>query len=108
MVHKGRRPLHSREFPEISIQTHAFESLCGSLWRELLRNEFAVNLFCIARLRVVAQLIQCTLPVQPGFGLLRNSTPRQASLWLRQFPLRSAPMACPGVKKATKFLWLPL
>ena len=43
MVHKGRRPLHSREFPEISIQTHAFESLCGSLWRELLRNEFAVN-----------------------------------------------------------------
>ena len=56
MVHKGYRPLKYREFPEISIQTHAFESLCGSLWRELLRNEFAVNLCRIARLRVAAQL----------------------------------------------------
>ena len=28
------------------IQTHAFESLCGSLWRELLRNEFAVTHCC--------------------------------------------------------------
>jgi hypothetical protein len=82
------------------------------------KKTFAENLCRIARLRVAAQLIQCTLPVQPGFGLLRNSSgfvilrrdkpPRQASLWLRQFPLRSAPMACPGVKKATKFLWLPL
>ena len=58
------------------------------------------------------------LSVPPGFGLLRNSSgfvrlrrdkpPWQASLWLRQFPLRSAPMACPGVKKATNEIWLPL
>ena len=42
-MHKGRRPLHNREFPEISIQTHAFERLCRSLWREQQRNEFAVT-----------------------------------------------------------------
>ena len=41
--HKGRRPLHCREFPEISIQTHAFERLCHSLLREQQQNEFAVN-----------------------------------------------------------------
>ena len=39
------------QFLEISIQTHAFESLCGSLWREQQRDEFAVNLCRIARLR---------------------------------------------------------
>ena len=33
-IHKGRRPLNHREFPEISIQTHAFERLCRSLLRE--------------------------------------------------------------------------
>ena len=38
-----------------AIQTHAFESLCGSLWREQQRDEFAVNLCRIARLRVAAQ-----------------------------------------------------
>ena len=54
--YKGRRPLHNREFPEISIQTHSFESLCGSLWREQQRDEFAVKLCRIARLRVAAQL----------------------------------------------------
>ena len=64
MVHKGRRPLHRREFSEISIQTHAFESLCGSLWREQQRNGFAVNLCRIARLRVAAQLFR-----------LRDTTP---------------------------------
>ena len=42
-IHKGRRPLNHREFPEISIQTHAFERLCRSLLREQQRNEFAVN-----------------------------------------------------------------
>ena len=41
----------SREFPEISIQTHAFERLCRSLLREQQRDEFAVNLCRIARLR---------------------------------------------------------
>ena len=49
-MHKGRRSLHSREFPEISIQTHAFERLCHSLWRELQQNGVAVNLCRIARL----------------------------------------------------------
>ncbi|MBR2426708.1 MAG: hypothetical protein IKB16_08200, partial [Lentisphaeria bacterium] len=68
----------------------------------------SVYLARTARLRGAAQLTLCILPVPPGFGVLHTSTPWQASLWLRQFPLRSAPMACPGVKKATKFLWLPL
>ena len=50
---------------------------------------------------------------ETGFGLLRNSSgfvilrrdkpPWQASLWLRQFPLWSSPMACPGVKKQPNF-----
>jgi hypothetical protein len=44
------------QFLEISIQTHAFESLCGSLWREPHRNEFAVNLCRIARLRELTLL----------------------------------------------------
>ena len=55
-MHKGRRPLHSREFPEISIQTHAFERLCRSLWREQYRNEFAIKLCRIARLRELTLL----------------------------------------------------
>ena len=55
-MHKGRRPLKQREFPEISIQTHAFEGLCHSLLREQYRNEFAIKLCRIARLRVAAQL----------------------------------------------------
>ena len=67
-VHKGRRPLKQREFPEISIQTHAFERLCRSLWREQYRNEFAIKLCRIARRRVAAQLILGILPVPPGFG----------------------------------------
>ena len=42
-MHKGRRPLHNREFPEISIQTHAFERGCNSLLVELYRRQLAVN-----------------------------------------------------------------
>ena len=48
--------MHSREFPEISIQTHAFESLCGSPWREQQRDEFAIKLCRIARLRELTLL----------------------------------------------------
>ena len=71
-THKGRRPLKHREFPEISIQTHAFERKVNSLLREQQQKKFAVNLCRIARLRVAAQLIPHSLPVPPGFGLLRN------------------------------------
>ena len=101
-MHKGRRPLHNREFPEISIQTHAFERLCHSLLREQQQNEFAIKLCRIARLRVAAQLIPHYLPVPPGFGLLRNSTPWQASLWLSPI---SAPVfadGLPGRKKGNQ------
>ena len=42
-IHKGRRPLSGREFQENSIQTHAFESLCRSLWREQHRGKYAVT-----------------------------------------------------------------
>ena len=69
--------------------------------------------------------LRSALPVPPGFGLLRNlfripcpcrpasgcyATLRRGRLHFgcRQFPLRSSPMACPGVKKATKEIWLPL
>ena len=55
-MHKGRRPLHSREFPEISIQTHAFERLCHSLLREQLLDKFAIKLCRIARLRELTLL----------------------------------------------------
>jgi len=56
----------------------------------------------IARLRVAAQLILSILPVPPGFGLLRNSTPWQASLWLSPI---SAPVfadGLPGRKKGNQ------
>ena len=53
--------MHSREFPEISIQTHAFESLCRSLWGEQYRNEFAIKLCRIARLRELTLLYSAAL-----------------------------------------------
>ena len=56
MVHKGRRPLNHREFPEISIQTHAFERLWRSLLREQLLDKFAIKLCSIARLRELTLL----------------------------------------------------
>ena len=89
-MHKGRRPLHCREFPEISIQTHAFERLCHSLLREPQQNEFAVNLCRIARLRVAAQLfrLRWTTPWQAAAAGFTLATPISAPVCAYGLPGR--------------------
>ena len=52
--------------------------------------------------------IRGNLPVSPASGCFAPLRRGRLHFGYRQFPLRSAPMACPGVKKATKFFWLPL
>ena len=47
-------------------------------------------------------------PCRPASGCCAILRRDRLHFGCRQFPLRSSPMACPGVKKATKFLWLPL
>ena len=73
-----------------AIQTHAFESLCGSLWREQQRDEFAVNLCRIARLRVAAQLYAAasfarSVALRYIFARAKKIYERQGWLAIRSF-----------------------
>ena len=78
------------QFLEISIQTHAFERLCHSLLREQQRDEFAINLCSIARLRELMLLYAAasfarSVSLRYIFARAKKIYERQGWLAIRSF-----------------------